>query len=57
MKETASLVAFAALGKAMTGLPVDFQIQPQSHANSQYGGQMRSALLEVREGPGERAPA
>jgi hypothetical protein len=40
-------LAFAALGREMTGLPVDFQIQPQSHANSAYGGQPRSALIEV----------
>jgi hypothetical protein len=52
-KLAAITLAFAALGKAMTGLPIDFQIQPQGHANSAYGGQMRSALLEVREGPAE----
>lgn len=49
-KLAAITLAFAALGKAMTGLPIDFQIQPQSHANSAYGGQTRSALLEAREG-------
>lgn len=42
-------LAFAALGKEMTGLPIDFQIQPQSHANKVYGGKTRSALLEVAE--------
>lgn len=30
-------LAYAALGKAMTGLPIDFQIQQQSDANKQYG--------------------
>ncbi len=41
-------LAFAALGSAMTGLPVDFQIQPATWANAHYGGRPRSALLEVR---------
>jgi hypothetical protein len=40
-------LAFSALGSQMTGLPVDFQIQSQSHANTKYGGQLRSALIEV----------
>lgn len=40
-------LAFAALAKQMTGLPVDFQIQPVSHANERYPG-MRSALVEHR---------
>jgi len=43
-------LAFAALGKEMTGLPIDFQIQPQTHANEHYDG-MRSALIET--GPAE----
>jgi hypothetical protein len=47
-KLAAITLAFSALGKEMTGLPVDFQIQPQSYANSAYGGQKRSALIEVR---------
>jgi hypothetical protein len=47
-KLAAVTLAFAALGKQMTGLPVDFQIQPASFANERYGGQARSALLEVR---------
>lgn len=46
-KLAAVTLAFAALGKAMTGLPIDFQIQPASHANSVYGGEARSALFEV----------
>ena len=32
------------LGKAMTGLPIDFQIQSQTHANTHYGKQPRHAL-------------
>lgn len=46
-KLAAVTLAFCALGKEMTGLPVDFQIQSQSHANKLYDGP-RSALLEVR---------
>lgn len=40
-------LAFAALGKHMTGLPIDFQIQKMSHANERYP-HTRSALFEVR---------
>jgi hypothetical protein len=47
-KLAAVTLAFSALGKAMTGLPVDFQIQPLSHANERYGEQPRSALIEMR---------
>jgi hypothetical protein len=47
-------LAFAALGEQMTGLPVDFQIQPQTWANETYPGP-RSALLEIREPPKEEA--
>lgn len=37
------ILAYSALGKAMTGLPVDFQIQQQTYANNKYPGP-RSAL-------------
>lgn len=37
------VLAYSALGKAMTGLPIDFQIQQQSEANAKYKGP-RSAL-------------
>lgn len=37
------VLAYSALGRAMTGLPVDFQIQQQSYANEHYKGP-RSAL-------------
>jgi hypothetical protein len=46
-KLAAITLAFAALGKEMTGLPIDFQIQPQTHANEVYPGP-RSALIEIR---------
>lgn len=38
----AHVLAFSALGRSMTGLPIDFQIQQQTHANK-YEGE-RSAL-------------
>ena len=44
-KLAAITLAFSALGKEMTGLPIDFQIQPQSYANTYPGP--RSALIEV----------
>lgn len=48
-KLAAVTLAFAALGKEMTGLPIDFQIQPQTWANEHYGHpHWRSALIEVR---------
>jgi hypothetical protein len=40
-------LAFSALGKEMTGLPIDFQIQQQTDANATYSqgdGCVRSAL-------------
>ena len=55
VKLAAITLAFAALGKEMTGLPIDFQIQPQSHANKAYGSEMRSALIEVDPGLEEEA--
>jgi len=47
-KFAAITLAFSALAKEMTGLPVDFQIQRQSYANKVYGNEWRSALGEVR---------
>lgn len=46
-KLAAITLAFAALGKEMTGLPIDFQIQPQTWANDRYPAN-RSALIETR---------
>lgn len=46
-KWCAFTLAFSALGKALTGLPIDFQIQQQSDANATYSqkdGCVRSAL-------------
>ena len=37
------VLAYSALGNAMTGLPIDFQIQQQSYANEHYKG-IRSVL-------------
>lgn len=45
-KLAAITLAFSSLGTSMTGLPIDFQIQPQTYANKAYPG-MRSALIEV----------
>jgi hypothetical protein len=49
-KLAAITLAFSALGKEMTGLPIDFQIQPLTYANKRYPG-MRSALFEFRPVP------
>lgn len=49
-KLAAVTLAFSALGKAMTGLPVDFQIQPTTWANEHYSGP-RNPLIEIREAP------
>ena len=37
-------LAYSALGAAMTGLPIDFQIQQRTYANEKYSNQPRSAL-------------
>lgn len=37
-------LAFAALGRDVTGLPIDFQIDQQSEANERYGGENRIPL-------------
>ncbi|MDE1867094.1 MAG: hypothetical protein KGI08_05225 [Thaumarchaeota archaeon] len=42
-KWVALCMAFSELGKRMTGLPIDFQIQQQTDANSKFKGR-RSAL-------------
>jgi hypothetical protein len=47
-KLSAVTLAFSALGSQMTGLPIDFQIQPQTWANEHYP-HSRSALIEVRD--------
>lgn len=42
-------MAFSELGKRMTGLPIDFQIQQQSGANRMYPNQNRHALIMYSE--------
>lgn len=37
-------LAFSALGKEMTGLPIDFQIQQQTQANTEFEAGVRSAI-------------
>ena len=44
-KLAAVTLAFATLGEKLTGLPIDFQIQPLTWANNTYNGP-RSALVE-----------
>jgi hypothetical protein len=39
--------------KQQTGLPVDFQIQPQTHANERHKGQRHSIGLRIAKGTGE----
>jgi hypothetical protein len=45
-KWVALCLAFSALGRQMTNLPIDFQIQQQTHANAAYSGN-RSSLGRV----------
>lgn len=44
-KWNAACLAFAALGREMTDLPIDFQIDRQTEANEDYGDQPRSAMI------------
>lgn len=50
-------LAYSALGKQMTGLPIDFQIQQQSFANETFAG-TRSALgvVPLRMVPRQEVP-
>lgn len=52
-KWVSTCLAWSAFGKALTGLPIDFQIQQQTHANDKFGrGVGRSALfshMQARE--------
>lgn len=45
LKWNACCLAFSALGRDMTGLPIDFQVDRQTEANEQFDGP-RSALLD-----------
>jgi hypothetical protein len=40
--------AISELGKQMTHLPIDFQIQRQTEANALFGGQIRQPLFRIR---------
>lgn len=42
-------LAFSELGKRMTGLPIDFQIQQRSAANTEFPNQIRCALIVYSE--------
>jgi len=46
-------MAFSELGRRMTGLPIDFQIQDTTVANEQNNGR-RSALFVVTEKPNQK---
>lgn len=41
----AYVMAFSALGREMTGLPIDFQIQETNTANAEFEGGARSCLI------------
>lgn len=43
-KWIALCLAFSELGRAMTGLRIDFKIQPQTWANEKHEGKPRSAI-------------
>jgi len=47
-KWVSTCLAWSAFGKALTGLPIDFQIQQRSYANEKYPHK-RSALFVVCE--------
>lgn len=42
-------MAFSELGKRVTGLPIDFQIQQRSMANAEFPHQHRCALIMMAE--------
>jgi hypothetical protein len=44
LKWNAACLAFAALGRDMTGLPIDFQIDRLTEANQDYGDKPRSCI-------------
>lgn len=44
LKWNAACLAFSALGRDMTDLPIDFQIDRQTEANEDYGKEPRSAI-------------
>ncbi len=40
-------LAYSALGKAMTGLPIDFQIQEQTRANALHKGERHAIGIQL----------
>ena len=42
---SAFCLAWSALGKQMIGLPIDFQIQQRTYANTEFAGRPRRALI------------
>ena len=54
-KWVAMCLAFSALGKQLTGLPIDFQIQQQTQANKAYDGPRGALCLHpLRKAPEQR---
>lgn len=45
LKWNAACLAFASLGRDMTGLPIDFQVDRMTETNESYGGGARHALI------------
>ena len=45
-------VAISGWMKQVTGLPIDFQIQPQTHANERHPGPRNSIGLRIRKATG-----
>lgn len=50
-KWNAACLAFSSLGREMTGLPIDFQVQQKTEANKKYGHKARSALVPATMTP------
>jgi hypothetical protein len=46
-KWVALTLAFTALGRQMTGLPIDFQIQQRTYANETFKDQSRGAIIPL----------
>lgn len=44
LKWIALCLAFSELGRKMTGLPIDFQLQQMTQANEEFKGRPRSAI-------------
>lgn len=42
-------LAWSAFGRSLTGLPIDFQLQQLTYANTTFGHGHRSALLRIYE--------